>query len=309
MQSAIASSMRLPSIRRRFWKYVHDQRIDVVLGTMSHLWNAAILLRRPRIPYMFVLHDAEPHAGDDIFLRRWLLGQEIRRADQIVTLTGYVRDALARLYVYPRERVVVIPHGVFPYAMPRGTTAEPGSLRLLFFGRLLPYKGLDLLIAAYAELVREFRNLRLAIVGPGDVSRYVGQTNLPGLTLDNRWIPEDEVGRAFENADLLVTPYREASQSGVIATAYAAGLPVVTTPVGGLQEQVQHERTGLVAEAVSSAAIVKAVRRMIEQPDLYARCAAGAYREARETLAWTTIARQFAATINNVITSAVKEKR
>jgi glycosyltransferase involved in cell wall biosynthesis len=71
-------------------------------------------------------------------------------------------------------------------------------------------------------------------------------------------------------------PYDEASQSGVAASAYAAGCPVVPTPIGGLVEQVTPNQTGIVARDMSAEALADAVLEFVENPDLLNRCAAGA---------------------------------
>jgi glycosyltransferase involved in cell wall biosynthesis len=73
----------------------------------------------------------------------------------------------------------------------------------------------------------------------------------------------------------MVLPYLEASQSGVIAAAYGAHLPVVATPVGGLTEQVADGRTGLLAKGATAKDIADAIRKLIETPGLYAACRNG----------------------------------
>ncbi len=301
---AAAATLRLPLVRHGFWRYVADQEIDLVVGTMSHIWNVPVLLgRRSRPPYLLVLHDALPHKGDDVPLRGWLLGKETTYADGVVTLTQHVRDVLCTEHGYPSSASWVVPHGVFAYArgaMRRAAKGRPH--RLLFFGRLLPYKGLDLLLEAFGLLRERRQDVELVIAGPGDAAPYKGQIDqLAGVHLDNRWIEEGEIGAIFRGADICVLPYREASQSGVVATAYAAGIPVVTTPVGGLVEQVHHERTGIVCEAVSAEAIASAVARLLDSPQLMQKCAHGAAREAEENLAWPAIAGRFKGVVDEVL--------
>lgn len=302
--SAVTGTLRLPMLRRRFWRYIAENRINVVACTMSHIWNVPVLIGRPvAVPYLLVLHDALPHPGDDVLLRHGLLKREVAYSQGVVALTEHVHGILCRDYGYSGDRTWVIPHGVFPYASPV-TTSDGSSgrpLRLLFFGRILPYKGLDLLLSAYTALRRERQDVEILIAGSGDLRPYAAMIEgLDGVRVDNRWIPEEEIGPIFQRADLVVVPYREASQSGVIATAYAAGLPVVVTPIGGLVEQVKHEITGLICEDVSAMAIAAALRRMLDESDLRARCAVGAIRKAKEELAWSVIARRFGEALERV---------
>ncbi|WP_198135164.1 glycosyltransferase family 4 protein [Rhodopseudomonas palustris] len=302
--TALLSLARLPLIRAQFWKYVREHDISVVVCTMSHLWDVPVLWRKPKdVVYLLVLHDALPHAGDDVAIRKRMLDSEIASSDGIIALTENTRKLVTEMSGYPRDRVWVIPLGVFPYAV-RGVSAQARTdapLQLLFFGRLLPYKGLDLLLEAYRLLKGEGKNIALRIAGPGDIVQYRAQLDgLADVSIDNRWIPEEEVGAVFEDIDIVVAPYRGASQSGVLATSGAAGIPAVVTPVGGLAEQVLHEQTGIVAADTSPAAIAAALGRLIDDDELRSRCAEGAKRHATEVLAWSAIAAQFSPILKTI---------
>jgi len=120
---------------------------------------------------------------------------------------------------------------------------------LLFFGLIRDYKGLDLLIDAMPLLDESFQ---LVIAGEsyGDFGKYrQAIDSSPArarIKILNRYIADDEVPRLFSAADLLVTPYRSATQSGVIPIAYHFDLPVLATDVGGLKESIERAGTGLV---------------------------------------------------------------
>jgi glycosyltransferase involved in cell wall biosynthesis len=302
--SALIALLRLPITRIRFWRYVRAHEISVVVCTMSHLWNVPVLWRRPEnVSYLFVLHDALPHEGDDVPIRKRMLDSEIASSDGIIALTEHTRKLVTDINGYPRDRVWVMPLGVFPYAendLPvRVQSSRP--LQLLFFGRLLPYKGLDLLIEAYRIMKRQGKNVALRIAGPGDIEPYRSQlAGLTDVSIDNRWIPEDEVGRVFRNIDIVVAPYRGASQSGVLATSGAAGIPAVVTPVGGLAEQVLHEETGIVAADTTPEAIAEALNRLVDDEALRLRCAMGARKHATEVLSWSVIAAEFSAVLKRI---------
>jgi glycosyltransferase involved in cell wall biosynthesis len=302
LASGVLNSLRLPVVRRDFWRYVETEKFDLIVGTMSHLWNMAVLAGwRKRPPYLMVLHDAAPHPGDNFFLRHWWLRREIAQAQGVVTLTEHVRHHLCEQYGYPSNKTWVIPHGVFPYAT-NSPPRKDGPLRLLFFGRILPYKGLDILLHAYALMRGRGVDVRLHIAGPGNLKPYVSQlSTLYGVTVDNRWIPEEEIGSIIGNADVSVLPYREASQSGVIAASYAGGVPVVTTPIGGLVEQVRHEYTGLICDAATPQALADSLMRMTNDQALRVRCAHGAARAAKEAFAWPAIARRFTQVTQNLL--------
>ena len=140
-----------------------------------------------------------------------------------------------------------------------------GPLRLLHFGRLLPYKGLDLLAEALAILgPRPDLMVRVAGFGP-ESAELRALRRLPNVAVDNRWVPEDEVGPLLSWSDALILPYREASQSGVAAAALAAGRPVVATRVGGLIEQLGGCDRAFLCEPTAGQ-LADALRRLVDHP-------------------------------------------
>lgn len=251
----------LPRLRREFRSYLQAHAIDAVLSTMPHLWTAAVagVVRKAGARLVSVVHDAVTHPGEWLPLHTWRQRRELQQADAVVTLSGHVRATLHREYGYPLARIATIPHGLLRFSnlpvTPRRFPADR-PFRFMFFGRILPYKGLERLLAAYAMLRAEGVTAELWIVGGGDIRPYKAQLDrLPGVTLINQWIAEEDIPQILARADLMVLPYIEASQSGVVVSAYGAGIPVIVTPVGGLIEQVEHRRTGLVAGGLTPEAL------------------------------------------------------
>jgi glycosyltransferase involved in cell wall biosynthesis len=187
----------------------------------------------------------------------------------------------------------VIPHGVSerngPDSRPRKFPTGR-AVRLLFFGRLLPYKGLDLLLHAFTSLRKQFPNVELVVAGAGTLPGHSAMLwATPGVRVESKWICETNVDDLFREADLVLLPYREASQSGVIAHAFEHRLPVVATPVGGLAEQVTHMRTGVIARSVSAEGITEAAATLLSAPALYEECSAEIGRVVESSLAWPRI--------------------
>ncbi len=264
---------------------------------MPHLWNPALhpVIKRHRARYVSVIHDAEPHPGDSRTLHRIVHDREIAAADRIITLSAHARDRLAERRPEGRTRIDTVPHGVFGH----DTVAEPRAFpeqrpfRLLFFGRIRPYKGIDLLLGAFRVLRRQRKDVVLHLAGDGDMEPYRTEIEtLDGLSLDHRWIADDEITSLMQTHDLLILPYREASQSGVLAFAAGAALPAVATPVGGLPEQIVSGRNGMIAETTTAEALADAINRLLDNPELYQQCSAGAATDAAETLNWHDIARR-----------------
>ncbi len=134
---------------------------------------------------------------------------------------------------------------------------------LLFFGLVRPYKGLPILLEAAGALVRAKFHFHLRVAGEfyGGYDEAVKQVQVHGLgnhvTLENRFIPDDEVGTYFSAADGVVLPYLTATQSGVGPIAYHFNRPVIVSDAGGLPETVIEGETGFVTPAGDGAALAK----------------------------------------------------
>ena len=195
----------------------------------------AAALRRLGVPVWVVVHDADCHPGDGFPLQMRLQRALCRRAAGLVALSGHVRDRLVA-QGFPTVLLSRLPPLAFG-PVPPPPRAHGGPLRLLTFGRLLPYKGLDLLAAALG--VHGCAGIEVRVVGQGPETPILDALRaIPCVTVENRWVPESEVGELLAWADALVLPYREASQSGAAAAALAAGRWVVATRVGGLGGQL-----------------------------------------------------------------------
>ncbi len=260
----LASPFRRSGLAER----VASFRPDVAICAMPALLDGemASVLERLRVPFAVVIHDADLHPGDGVPLQMRMQRRLMRRASALITLSSHVEARLREQLgaaVPPLLRARLPPFRFdVPAAVPR---AHGGPLRLLSFGRLLPYKGLDLLADALA-LLGDRPDLAVRVVGQGPESPELARLRtLPNVTVENRWVPETEVGKLLAWSDALVLPYREASQSGVAAAAISARRQVVATRVGGLAEQFAGEALALMCEP-DPPSIAQAIGRLVAQP-------------------------------------------
>jgi len=235
-------------LARRIKALRPDLAVCAQTGPLDLLMAAA--LRRLRIPLVALVHDADAHPGDGLPLQMPLQRMLCRRAVAVGALTSHVGDRLLAQDVAgtPARPLLLLSHPPVAFDVPPRQADPDGTLRLLSFGRLLPYKGLDLLADALARL-GPVPGLSVRVVGAGPPSATLDALEaLPGVTVENRWVPEDEVGDLLGWSDALVLPYREASQSGVAAAALAAGRRVLATRVGGLEEQLARAPGAILCE-------------------------------------------------------------
>lgn len=297
----VAGFGRVPAIARAMRAYVDRYRIPVALCAMAHLWNALLVpaLRKGGAANCLVVHDARPHAGDNYAIRHLMIRNDIRQADLVFTLSEAVRNDLVERFHCRAERVGLSSIGPFRYGDPLDRhdrqLGEP-PYQLLFFGRLLPYKGLSGLIQAMRLLDERKIPVKLRVVGDGSV----GLPYLPDcVELDRRWVPESEIPSIFGNADLVILPYQEASQSGVIPIAQHLGVPVLVTPVGGLLEQVDYGRRGYVTEDSTPDALAAAIEEVLLDPQGYAHMSAMALQSDSDRQ-WASIADEIVTTLRAV---------
>jgi glycosyltransferase involved in cell wall biosynthesis len=307
-------SLKLPFLRRRFGRYLKDHKIDVVFCTMDHLWDTFIssVIHETGATYLLAVHDATRHPGEDQSWRRWLLRRDIYASDASLVLTRSVGLALQNIYHYPADRIFLSAHGHFKnYNLETEPRSLPSNrpVRLLFFGRILQYKGLDLMLDALRLLRCEFPNLGLEIWGNGDINPYHSALESVGsVRVENRWIEEAEISGIFANTDIAVLPYREASQSGVVATAFAAGVPCVATPIPGLCEQIEDGVTGVISTGFSPIEFAEAVAKILRDPVLYLNLSRNCIVETKTTLSWETIGLTVADAIQSAYAKGKRDK-
>jgi glycosyltransferase involved in cell wall biosynthesis len=262
---------------------MRSANLRAIVTVMPHFWDVALqrAARRVGIRVIVIAHDADPHPGERRPVFDRLVRHEIRHADRVVTLSDHVANRLLARGDIARDRLTPLFHPIFRFTAARQREDRPHSpFRLLFFGRILPYKGVPELLDAYAQLRARGVDLTLRIAGRGRIAVPPECLGQPGLRLDRGWVPPDAIADLLAGADAIVLPYLEASQSGVAAAAYGAGLPVAATPVGGLAEQVTDGLTGVIAAGTSADDIADAIVRLIETPGLYAACQAGVAQRA-----------------------------
>ena len=149
------------------------------------------------------------------------------------------------------------------------TLSRRAQLELLFFGFVRPYKGVDVLIEAMAQLRR--RDVRLTIVGEfwqglDATMARVEALGLSGIVdLVPRFVAEQAAAEYFGRADLLVLPYRHATGSGVVAMAVHYGKPVLASRVGGLEDVVLDGQTGYLVEPGSAQALAGRIDRITSE--------------------------------------------
>lgn len=256
-----------------------------------------IIRRVARSPVIFLCHNVTPHEAS--IVDRHVLKFAFGAADGFIVQAAKERAKLRELVGYSPS-VEVVPHPIYDVFAEAGTVDRDEAREtlgleapktLLFFGYVRPYKGLGVLLNALPLL--EIDDYELVIAGEcyEDKQQYLDQIHELGLRnkvrfLD-RYIPNEEVSTFFSAADLVVLPYRTATQSGIVQVAYAFEVPIVVSAVGGIPEMVDDGESGLLVPAERPGDLAEAIDRFFAE-DLSEHLKAG-IRRKRESFRWDRV--------------------
>ena len=238
---------------------------DVVRRVKLHS-NAVVL---------FLCHNIYSHEGlplplGRVFERR-LIWRAFRRVDGFLVHSLPLAEKVRGFK--PEAPVTHICHPTYDFYVDfdaEPTEALNAKPRLLFFGNIRPYKGVDVLLKALAVVQRSL-DFEAVIAGefyvePRPLRELADELGVADrIRWDDRYIPNERVPDLFRSADLLVLPYQNASQSGVVPLAYAFDVPVVATDVGGLSEVVLEGRTGYLVPAEDPGLLAEAIIRYFKE--------------------------------------------
>lgn len=236
-----------------------------------------VLVRRlKRLPgrpqRLFICHNVLPHEQSRVsrLMLPPVLKTVLSPADGFMLHSQADARILRRLIPEANYEVAPLPTYAAVGRMDTSQTSLPVSLPadrplLLFCGLVRPYKGVDVLLEALA-IVRRQRPCHLLVAGEiwqggeGQYRQQIERLQLGAdVTLLNRYLPDEVLAACIDRAQVVVLPYKSATQSAVIQLAFGRQTPVITTEVGGLGEVVTHGRTGLVVPPADPSALATAI--------------------------------------------------
>ncbi len=232
------------------------------------------------------VHNTEPH--ETLPFSRTLSKLFLNACDRAVAMTDEVAAAIRELR--PELRVDISPHppnvDIHPAPMP-----PYPPIRILQPGFVRPYKGADIAIRALAELRASGIDAKLLVRGefwgvePSSLRELAEEVDVSdSVTVTNEYVSDSDMNEMLEQCHVVVLPYRSATQSGLVPLATAAQRPVVTTPVGGLPEQVQSGISGVVASGTNPSSVASALQSVIGSIDGFTYAATGSWEEIADKL-------------------------
>ena len=191
------------------------------------------------------------------------------------------------------ERLIsIIPHGnydIYHHVDNAGEAKKPEQGRVLLFGRMIRYKGLEILVQAAPIIAAKVPDLKIVLAGRGpELDRLLPEIeHSPLFEIHNRFIDPAEVKTFFTRASVIVLPYFDATQSGPLHLAFSFGRPVVASRVGAMPEALAEGVEGLLVEPGDPAALAQKVIQLLSDPDKAMEMGREGRKKAQDQLNWS----------------------
>lgn len=280
-------------IKRKF----RNINFDISFRTLYGHWNSIVEKCVKKEKIVSICHDPVSHSGEKKYYEK-AVRKSIMESDDVVVLTKSFIPLVNENYSIPVDKIHFVPHGrMHSYVECQDKKYKlnysENKFNFVFFGRIEEYKGLHVLAKA-AKLLQDKRSdFKIVIAGNGDFSEYEEEyKEINDKKIINRFIPDQEVGCLFDGPNVVaVIPYLDATQSGVIPIAYEYEIPIIASNTGGLREQLDDGRIGLLFEAGNEKDLAMQMEYIMDNKIEFDR-QAELIEKFRETLNWDVLARQ-----------------
>jgi glycosyltransferase involved in cell wall biosynthesis len=225
----------------------------------------------------------------------------IRRADRIIAVSQFTKRDIVNIYGIPESKIEVIYHGVQPdnYVFPeearlklRSSLGIESQPMALFVGRLVPRKGVDILLRALPRVIKEM-DVKLVLAGSGNQSHY--QQLAEALDVSDKVtflgrVPDETLNLLYASCDVFVLPSRLEGLGIVIIEAMAAGKPVIATNAGGIPELIEAGQNGILTEAGNEGELASAIIKVLGDRSLSRTIGENNTRKVQERYSWESAA-------------------
>lgn len=267
---------------------------DIIHATLppSMMMNLLYLVKKKLV---LTLHDPFTHSGRGNNRIERDRKRAFRNIKKLILLNKSQVDSFVKTYNVPRENIFISKLGMYdsisrvspiPY-----TTDRP---YILFFGLIAEYKGLEYLMQAMVKVHKQHPEIKLVVAGGGKI--YFDMTpykDLDYIEIQNHYIDVPELAGLLKGCMFSVCPYKDATQSGVIQTAFSLNVPMVVSNVGALPEAVRDGETGLVVPPCEVEALADAMNKLIEHPEHLAFMRENIEKKWKKEMSWEPIADKY----------------
>lgn len=278
MKNVIPMSFKFQFMeKRKIKKHFKGIRFDYLFKPIFHIWAEGIAAQIETNKIVTLCHDPVMHSGENA-LKHFLYIRHIKNSDDVVVLTKSFKNIVSQNYGFSPDRVHYMPHGLMRVYKEKQNQMIPcqydtDKVNFLFFGRIQKYKGVEILLDAYEKLRKSYSDVSLTIAGKGKLEGYSLVSNhQKNVRVINDYIPDEEVGCYFDGPNIVVVlPYLDATQSGVIPIAMEYGTPIIASDTGGLREQMLDGTFGIFTKVGDSDDLAEKMKLFIDNQNLFAQ--------------------------------------
>ena len=253
-------------------KYIKKINPDVIILD-SHMLTYFCTTLSYRKKMLMIVHDPFFHSGENLMIDRCLRKIHFKLIQDKILLNENQKKEFINHYNFNPADIHTSFLSVYDFLKFHQTKKDNASTQfnVLFFGRISPYKGIKFLLDAFVEILssKKISDMSLTIAGSGnfdfDIESYKKYSE---ITIFNDYIYPENLANLIHQSSVVVCPYIDATQSGVVMSAFAFKKPVIATNVGGLPEMVENNNTGIIIEPKSKEAIITALLTLYNDRDL-----------------------------------------
>ena len=237
------------------------------------------------------IHDVTAHANTkNGFFIDFFQKIQVSLSDKITVYGDHLKSSAKKHFSLPDTKIFSYLHGV-NRTIDKGTLQQPTIQKkfVSLIGRIDKYKGIDVFLDIIAMLEDEL-DCDFLLAGYGDLSPYDEKIKkLKKLNVVNRFLSDDEIDEMLLSSYILVLPYIDASQSGMLPVAYYNACPVIVSDVGGLPEMVKHAETGFISPSKDVSIYIKYIKLVVADSELRSSLSKNCFEFYRDYLQWEKI--------------------
>lgn len=285
-------------------------------------WLPAKLKKRTNLPIIYYTHGEEfsqvAHSRKADMLRK----SAIANSDKVICVSTYTRDLLIKQYGAQSEQIELIHNGVdvarFSSRVPVNPYAQTSAKRVVAAGRMVERKGFDQLISAWPKVLNEVPNAKLSLAGKGPIYDHltveIKRLNLGDSVKQLGFVSDEDLVALYQSADVFTMPNRTLPNGDtegfglVFLEAAAAGAPSVGGRAGGAIDAIVHEETGLLVDGNDTAAIAKALTRLLIDDEARTKMTKAAFEFAQQN-DWAVKAQQFSEVVASLAGTQAEANR
>jgi glycosyltransferase involved in cell wall biosynthesis len=259
-----------PSIIFEINHFVKSWQPDIIHFNSSHWYFRFLIGLKKYAPTLVTIHDIYAHPGTSEKVEEFKKKPMRSTCSTIVVHSELLKQQAIEKWGMSDKMVQTIPlcttGGLSHWVEYLDTSEMSGydSKKILFFGRIRKYKGIDIMLKSFETIRKKIPNAQLIVAGQGEFDMPNDFTN---IVVKNDFLSDEDAARVVSESAIVVAPYIEATASTLPAIAAIFSKPLVGSNICGIKDFVQNEKTGLLVEPNDSTALADACIRLLNSPD------------------------------------------